>query len=50
MTGLNVTDRETGKSVTIPLSSMETETGRLLEVTKKPTYSTLVYLHLTEIS
>ncbi|XP_041803954.1 uncharacterized protein LOC121614209 isoform X2 [Chelmon rostratus] len=28
MTGLNVTDRETGKSVTIPLSSMETETGR----------------------
>ncbi|XP_010741489.3 uncharacterized protein LOC104928834 isoform X1 [Larimichthys crocea] len=28
MTGLTVTDRETGKSVTIPLSTMETETGR----------------------
>ncbi|XP_022054199.1 uncharacterized protein LOC110954153 isoform X1 [Acanthochromis polyacanthus] len=28
MTGITVTDRETGQSVTIPLSSMETETGR----------------------
>ncbi|XP_037638687.1 uncharacterized protein LOC119495866 isoform X2 [Sebastes umbrosus] len=28
MTGLTVTDRETGKSVTIPLSAMTTETGR----------------------
>ncbi|XP_045926839.1 uncharacterized protein LOC123984158 isoform X2 [Micropterus dolomieu] len=28
MTGLTVTDRETGKSVTIPLSAMEIETGR----------------------
>lgn len=28
MTGLTVTDRETGKSVTIPLSAMETQTGR----------------------
>lgn len=28
MTGLTVTDRETGKSVTIPLSAMEAETGR----------------------
>ncbi|XP_047458122.1 uncharacterized protein LOC125018354 [Mugil cephalus] len=28
MTGLNVTDRETGKSVTIPLCGMEAETGR----------------------
>ncbi|XP_030604179.1 uncharacterized protein LOC115793372 [Archocentrus centrarchus] len=28
MTGLTVTDRETGKSVTIPLSTIETETGR----------------------
>nr|XP_020494702.1 uncharacterized protein LOC109987809 isoform X3 [Labrus bergylta] len=27
MTGLTVTDRETGKSVTIPLSDMEAETG-----------------------
>ncbi|XP_028279363.1 uncharacterized protein LOC114447343 [Parambassis ranga] len=27
MTGLTVTDRETGKSVTVPLSSMEAETG-----------------------
>ncbi|CAJ1066722.1 uncharacterized protein LOC121511582 isoform X2 [Xyrichtys novacula] len=27
MTGLTVTDRETGKSVTIPLSAMETEMG-----------------------
>ncbi|KAM9364989.1 uncharacterized protein KZ484_011205 [Pholidichthys leucotaenia] len=30
MTGLTVTDRETGKSVTIPLSSLETETERRL--------------------
>ncbi|XP_034041181.1 uncharacterized protein LOC117523696 [Thalassophryne amazonica] len=28
MTGVTVTDRETGKSVTIPLSDLETETGR----------------------
>ncbi|KAM7408385.1 hypothetical protein PAMA_002213 [Pampus argenteus] len=28
MTGLTITDRETGKSVTIPLSSMEADTGR----------------------
>ncbi|XP_029377806.1 uncharacterized protein LOC115055883 [Echeneis naucrates] len=28
MTGLTLTDRETGKSVTIPLSTLETETGR----------------------
>ncbi|XP_074503266.1 uncharacterized protein LOC141774472 [Sebastes fasciatus] len=28
MTGLTVTDRETGKSVSIPLSAMTTETGR----------------------
>lgn len=28
MTGLTVTDREMGKSVTIPLTSMETQTGR----------------------
>ncbi|XP_059215493.1 uncharacterized protein LOC131993552 [Centropristis striata] len=28
MTGLTVTDRETGKSVTVPLSAMKTETGR----------------------
>ncbi|XP_034464309.1 uncharacterized protein LOC117775341 [Hippoglossus hippoglossus] len=28
MTGLTVTDRETGKSVTLPLSTLETETGR----------------------
>ncbi|KAM7385323.1 hypothetical protein PAMP_001411 [Pampus punctatissimus] len=28
MTGLTVTDRETGKSVTIPLSAMEAEAGR----------------------
>ncbi|CAK6960755.1 uncharacterized protein LOC128372864 [Scomber scombrus] len=28
MTGLTVTDRETGKSVNIPLSAMEEETGR----------------------
>ncbi|KAM7408386.1 hypothetical protein PAMA_002213 [Pampus argenteus] len=30
MTGLTITDRETGKSVTIPLSSMEADTGTLL--------------------
>ncbi|XP_030296749.1 uncharacterized protein LOC115596095 isoform X2 [Sparus aurata] len=30
MTGLTVTDRETGKSVTIPLSTIETETGKRL--------------------
>ncbi|XP_036980697.1 uncharacterized protein LOC119034087 isoform X2 [Acanthopagrus latus] len=30
MTGLTVTDRETGKSVTIPLSIIETETGKRL--------------------
>lgn len=29
MTGLTVTDRETGKGVTIPLSTLETETGSL---------------------
>ncbi|XP_070697373.1 uncharacterized protein [Pempheris klunzingeri] len=28
MTGITVTDRETGKSVTIPLATMDTETGR----------------------
>ncbi|XP_040906147.1 uncharacterized protein LOC121189773 [Toxotes jaculatrix] len=28
MTGLTVIDRETGKSVTLPLSTLETETGR----------------------
>ncbi|XP_029305848.1 uncharacterized protein LOC115020101 isoform X2 [Cottoperca gobio] len=32
MTGLTVTDRETGKSVTIPLSAMRTETGRRMRV------------------
>ncbi|XP_076017951.1 uncharacterized protein LOC143009771 isoform X2 [Genypterus blacodes] len=29
MTGLNVTDREMGKSVTVPLAAMETETGKI---------------------
>lgn len=29
MTGLTVTDRETGKSMNIPLSAMEEETGTL---------------------
>lgn len=29
MTGLSVTDRETGKSVAVSISTMETETGRL---------------------
>lgn len=33
MTGLTVTDRETGKSVTIPLSAMEEETGILSLIT-----------------
>ncbi|XP_060943484.1 uncharacterized protein LOC133020789 [Limanda limanda] len=28
MTGLTLTDRETGKSVTLPLSTLETQTGR----------------------
>lgn len=35
MTGLTVTDSETGKSVTLSLSTLETETGRRLFKYKK---------------
>nr|XP_046258811.1 uncharacterized protein LOC124066468 isoform X2 [Scatophagus argus] len=42
MTGLTVTDRETGKSVTIPLSTMETETGRRRKVPGPGTTSATV--------
>ncbi|XP_072246435.1 uncharacterized protein [Leuresthes tenuis] len=40
MTGLTVTDRETGKSVTIPISHMEAETGRRRQVTDPDATST----------
>ncbi|XP_039856911.1 uncharacterized protein LOC120714638 isoform X1 [Simochromis diagramma] len=42
MTGLTVTDRETGKSVTIPLSTIETETGKRRRVSGLDTSSTTV--------
>lgn len=42
MTGLTVTDRETGKSVTIPLSTIETETGKRKRVSGVDTSSTTV--------
>ncbi|XP_005733790.1 uncharacterized protein LOC102210734 [Pundamilia nyererei] len=42
MTGLTVTDRETGKSVTIPLSTIETETGKRRRISGLDTSSTTV--------
>ncbi|KAF1375500.1 hypothetical protein PFLUV_G00220850 [Perca fluviatilis] len=42
MTGLTVTDRETGKSVTIPLSAIKTETGRRRTVSGLDTTSATV--------
>ncbi|XP_035519911.1 uncharacterized protein LOC118329741 isoform X2 [Morone saxatilis] len=42
MTGLTVTDRETGKSVTIPLTTMEAETGRRRRVSGPYTTSATV--------
>ncbi|XP_028459348.1 uncharacterized protein LOC114572100 isoform X2 [Perca flavescens] len=42
MTGLTVTDRETGKSVTIPLSAIKTETGRRRSISGLDTTSATV--------
>ncbi|KAM6997345.1 uncharacterized protein LKV04_006071 isoform 2-T2 [Tautogolabrus adspersus] len=46
MTGLTVTDRETGKSVTIPLSAMQADTGRRNVGSKSDTTSAIEPFHI----
>ncbi|XP_071336145.1 uncharacterized protein [Trachinotus anak] len=50
MTGLTVTDRETGKSVTIPLSTLETETGRRWRVSEPDDTSVSSFINLNLIT
>ncbi|KAM9345367.1 uncharacterized protein ABDE67_014233 [Symphorus nematophorus] len=50
MTGLTVTDRGTGKSVTIPLSILETETGRRGKVSEPDTTSVSSSINLDLIT